>query len=120
MLPNLYKNNIEVSLFLDPDMENIDICKELGVNAIEFHTGEIANAFGEEEKFLINKLKNVIEYTATLGISIRAGHGLNFDKTKKIINIKYLEELNIGHFIIGESIFYGLSEVVKKMKTIIG
>ena len=119
MLPNLYKNDIEVSLFLDPDIKNIDVCKELGVNAIEFHTGEIANAFGEEEKFLINKLKNVIEYTATQGISIRAGHGLNFDKTKKIINIKYLEELNIGHFIIGESIFYGLSEVVKKMKKII-
>ena len=120
MLPSLYENNIEVSLFLDPDIDNIAVCKELGVNAIEFHTGEIANAFGEEEKFLINKLKNVIEYTATQGISIRAGHGLNFDKTKKIINIKYLEELNIGHFIIGESIFYGLSEVVKKMKKIIG
>ena len=120
MLPTLYKNNIEVSLFLDPDIENIDVCKELGVNAIEFHTGEIANTFGEEEKFLINKLENVIKYAATLGISNRAGHGLNFDKTKKIINIKFLEELNIGHFIIGESIFYGLSEVVKKMKKIIG
>ena len=120
MLPTLYKNKIEVSLFLDPDIENIDVCKELGVNAIEFHTGEIANTFGEEEKFLINKLENVIKYAATRGISIRAGHGLNFDKTKKIINIKFLEELNIGHFIIGESIFYGLSEVVKKMKKIIG
>ena len=120
MLPALYKNKIEVSLFLDPDIENIDVCKELGVNAIEFHTGEIANTFGEEEKFLINKLENVIKYAATLGISNRAGHGLNFDKTKKIINIKFLEELNIGHFIIGESIFYGLSEVVKKMKKIIG
>ena len=120
MLPTLYKNNIEVSLFLDPDKENIEVCKELGVNAIEFHTGEIANATGEEEKFLINKLENVIKYAATLGISNRAGHGLNFDKTKKIINIKFLEELNIGHFIIGESIFYGLSEVVKKMKKIIG
>ena len=120
MLPTLYKNKIEVSLFLDPDIENIDVCKELGVNAIEFHTGEIANTFGEEEKFLINKLENVIKYAATLGISNRAGHGLNFDKTKKIINIKLLEELNIGHFIIGESIFYGLSEVVKKMKKIIG
>ena len=119
-LPDLYANKIEVSLFLDPNIENIDACKELGVNAIEFHTGEIANASGKEENFLITKLENVIEYAATQGISIRAGHGLNFDKTKKIINIKYLEELNIGHFIIGESIFYGLSEVVKKMKKIIG
>ena len=120
MLPNLYKNDIEVSLFLDPDIQNIDVCKELGVNAIEFHTGEIANAFGEQEKSMINKLQNVIEYAASLGISIRAGHGLNFEKTQKIINIKYLEELNIGHFIIGESIFCGLSEVIKKMKRIIG
>ena len=120
MLPNLYKKNIEVSLFLDPDIENIDVCKELGVNAIEFHTGEIANTFGEEEKLLINKLEKVTEYAATQGISIRAGHGLNFDKTKKIISMKYIEELNIGHFIIGESIFYGLSKVVKKMKKIIG
>ena len=85
MLPNLYKNNIEVSLFLDPLKENIGVCKELGVNAIEFHTGEIANAFGEKEKSLINKLKNVIEYASTQGISIRAGHGLNFDKTKKLL-----------------------------------
>ena len=119
-LPNLYKNNIEVSLFLDPNKENVNACIELGVKAIEFHTGEIANANSEEEKVLIKKLENVIEYAAVKGISIRAGHGLNFYKTKKIINIKHLEELNIGHFIIGESIFYGLSEVVKKMKSIIG
>ena len=115
-LPNLYENNIEVSLFLDPDIKNVNACKELGVKAIEFHTGEIANAHGKKEKALIRKLEKVIKYTATQGISTRAGHGLNFDKTKKIINIQYLEELNIGHFIIGESIFYGLAEVVKKMK----
>ena len=119
-LQSLFENNIEVSLFLDPDKENVNACKELGVNAIEFHTGEIANSNGEEEKTLIKKLENVIEYSVTRGISARAGHGLNFEKTEKIINIKYLEELNIGHFIIGESIFYGLSEVVKKMKRIIG
>ena len=118
-LPKLFQNNIEVSLFLDPDIDNINMCIELGVKAIEFHTGEISNANEEEEKALINKLDNVIAYAGTQGISIRAGHGLNFEKTKKIINIKYLEELNIGHFIIGESIFYGLSEVVKKMKKII-
>ena len=119
-LPKLFQNNIEVSLFLDPDIDNINMCIELGVKAIEFHTGEISNANEEEEKALINKLDNVIAYAGTQGISIRAGHGLNFEKTKKIINIKYLEELNIGHFIIGESIFYGLSDVVKKMKAIIG
>jgi len=119
-LPNLFKNNIEVSLFLDPEIENINLSIELGINAIEFHTGEIANASGHEEKSLIKKFEAVIEYAASKNISIRAGHGLDYDKTKKIINFKNLEELNIGHFIIGESIFYGLSDVVKKMKKIIG
>jgi len=119
-LPNLFKNNIEVSLFLDPEIENINLSIELGINAIEFHTGEIANASGNEEKSLIKKFEAVIEYAASKNISIRAGHGLDYDKTKKIINFKNLEELNIGHFIIGESIFYGLSDVVKKMKKIIG
>ena len=119
-LPNLFKNNIEVSLFLDPEIDNINSSIELGVNAIEFHTGEIANASGPKEKALINKFEAVIEYAVAKNISVRAGHGLNYDKTKKIINFKNLEELNIGHFIIGESIFYGLSDVVKKMKKIIG
>ena len=119
-LPNLYRNNIEVSLFLDSDIENVNLCLDLGVNAIEFHTGEIANTYGEDEKVLIRRLEKVIKYAMSQGISSRAGHGLNFDKVKKILNIKFLEELNIGHFIIGESIFCGLSEVVKKMKKIIG
>ena len=107
------------SLFLDPEIENIYSSIELGVSAIEFHTGEIANASGLEEKSLINKFEAVIEYAASKNISIRAGHGLDYEKTKKIINFKNLEELNIGHFIIGESIFYGLSDVVKNMKKII-
>ena len=119
-LPNLFKNNIEVSLFLDPEIENINSSIDLGIKAIEFHTGEIANASGLKEKALINKFEAIIEYAVSKDISIRAGHGLNYDKTKKIIHFKNLEELNIGHFIIGESIFYGLSDVVKKMKKIIG
>lgn len=118
-LPNLLENNIEVSLFLDPEVNNINSCIDLGVRAIEFHTGEIANASDTKEKILIKKFEDVVEYAAAKGISIRAGHGLNFDKTKKIVKLKHIEELNIGHFIIGESIFDGLSDVVKKMKKII-
>ena len=119
-LPKLHENNIELSLFLDPEIKNVNACKELGVNAIEFHTGEIANSYGNKEKTLINKFEKVIEYTALQGISVRAGHGLNFEKANKIINIRHLEELNIGHFIIGEAIFYGLADVIKKMKKVIG
>jgi pyridoxine 5-phosphate synthase len=91
----------------------------MGVKAIEFHTGKFANSNINNEKKYIDELDFVINEAAYQGISARAGHGLTYDKIKKIIHINNLEELNIGHFIIGEAIFYGLEEVVKKMKKII-
>ena len=118
-IPMLLNNNIEVSLFLDPTKDNIKYCKNMGVKAIEFHTGKFANSNINNEKKYIDELDFVINEAAYQGISARAGHGLTYDKIKKIIHINNLEELNIGHFIIGEAIFYGLEEVVKKMKKII-
>ena len=118
-IPMLLKNNIEVSLFLDPIKDNIKYCKNMGVKAIEFHTGKFANSNINNEKKYIDELDFVINEATSQGISARAGHGLTYEKIKKIIHINNLEELNIGHFIIGEAIFYGLEEVVKKMKKII-
>ena len=90
----------------------------MGVNAIEFHTGEFANSDSNNEKRYIDKLDYVANDALSKGISVRAGHGLTYEKVKKIIHINNIEELNIGHFIIGEAIFYGLEKVVKKMKRI--
>ena len=118
-IPKLLKNNIEVSFFLDPELKSIDSSIKLGIHAIEFHTGEYANADISKEKIFLDKLSSAINYANTNGISARAGHGLNYEKVKKIIKINGIEELNIGHFIIGESIFDGLPGVVKKMKKII-
>ena len=118
-LPELFKNKIEVSLFTDTRIENINLSKSLGINAIEFHTGDFANAPEESENKYLNSLKKAIKYASSKGISVRAGHGLTYEKVTKIINIKNISELNIGHFIIGESIFYGLETVIKKMKKII-
>ena len=115
-IPKLLENNIEVSLFLDPEIKNIDLCLDLGINAIEFHTGEYANSQGLEEKKILDNLKKVIEYASLRNISIRAGHGLNFEKVKKIINLNHIEELNIGHFIIGESIFLDYLMLLKNEK----
>ena len=117
-IPILLKNNIEVSLFLDPKIINVKLSKKLGINAIEFHTGEFANAKADKEKKLYEKLKSVIDYAYSNKVSVRAGHGLTFNKVKKIVKIRSINELNIGHFIIGESIFYGLENVVKEMKHI--
>ncbi len=118
-IPQLLQNNIEVSFFLDPNKKSVELSLELGVKAIEFHTGEFANADHVEENLLFDKLVSSISYAKSKGVSVRAGHGLNFNKVKKIIRIKGIEELNIGHFIIGESIFYGLHSVIQDMKSII-
>jgi pyridoxine 5-phosphate synthase len=118
-IPMLLNNNIEVSLFLDPTKDNIKYCNNIGVNAIEFHTGNFANADFNNEKKYIDELEFVVNEAVFQGISARAGHGLTYEKIKKIIHINNLEELNIGHFIIGEAIFYGLEKVVTQMKKII-
>ena len=118
-LPMLLNNNIEVSLFLDPTKDNIKYCKNMGVKAIEFHTGNFANSDSNNEKKYIEELDFIVNEATSQGISARAGHGLTYEKVKKIIHINNLEELNIGHFIVGEAIFYGLEEVVNKMKKVI-
>ena len=118
-VPMLLNNNIEVSLFLDPKKDNIKHCKNMGVKAIEFHTGNFANSDSNNEKKYIEELDFIVNEATSQGISARAGHGLTYEKVKKIIHINNLEELNIGHFIVGEAIFYGLEEVVNKMKKVI-
>lgn len=114
-LPKLFKNNIEVSLFIDPEKENIEKVKKLNINSVEIHTGEYANAKESEEYKFLDDIKNLTNLALKENIRISAGHGLTFEKVKKIVLIKGIDELNIGHFIIGESIFYGLENVIKKM-----
>ncbi len=118
-ISKLLDKNIEVSLFLDPNIENVELCLKLNVKAIEFHTGDFANAKNLDENKHYEDLVSVTNVASHEGISIRAGHGLTYEKVKKILSIKSIEELNIGHFIIGEAIFYGLEKVVEKMKKII-
>ena len=118
-IPKLLKKNIEVSLFLDPNLKNVEYCVRLGIKAIEFHTGNFSNANHLNEKVHYDELNKVSNIAASKGISVRAGHGLTYEKVKKIINIEHIEELNIGHFIIGEAIFYGLDNIVREMKKII-
>ena len=114
-LPKLFKNNIEVSLFIDPDRENIEKIKKLNINSVEIHTGDYANAKESEEYKFLDNIKKLTNLALKENIRISAGHGLTFEKVKKIVLIKGIDELNIGHFIIGESIFYGLENVIKKM-----
>lgn len=118
-LPTFLSSNIEVSIFIDPNFSSIRLCEELGVKAIELHTGSFANADTNNELFELEKISRASDFASKSNFSVRAGHGLNYEKVKKIIKISKIEELNIGHFIIGESIFKGLDNVIKEMRNII-
>jgi pyridoxine 5-phosphate synthase len=109
--------NIDVSLFIDPDINQIISAIDLGVNIIELHTGEYCNSSNPIDELI--RIEKAAEFANNNNIEVHAGHGLNFNNVIDIAKIKYIKELNIGHFIIGESIFMGLESAVKKMKNII-
>lgn len=109
--------NIDVSLFIDPDINQIISAIDLGVNIIELHTGEYCNSSNPIDELI--RIEKATEFANNNNIEVHAGHGLNFNNVIDIAKIRYIKELNIGHFIIGESIFMGLESAVKKMKNII-
>ena len=113
--------DIRTSLFVNPSLKDIKISKAISADCVEIHTGKLSSLVKKRKNFL-NELKRIKEcsYLANdLGIEVHAGHGLDYKTTKILTSIKEIEEFNIGHFIIGESIFMGLKNVVKKFKTII-
>lgn len=113
------KANIRVSLFLEPDLDMVDLASKLGADIIEFHTGRFCNQSKQDRVLELQKIQLACSHAFNLAIECHAGHGLNYETTREIIAIKELRELNIGHFIIGESIFDGFGEVIKKFKAII-
>ena len=114
-----YKSNIDVSLFIDPDIKQIRSAKSMGVKIVELHTGNFCSSKKEKKIEELEKLKVASEYAHGEGIEVHAGHGINFDTVGDISKIKYITELNIGHFLIGEAIFLGLKNTIIKMRKMI-
>ena len=119
IIKKIRQHKIRVSLFIDADFKQIDMAKKLQADIIEIHTGEFCNLIGVEQNREFQKIKKCVEYASGLGLECHAGHGLNYQTAKKIAKIPQIYELNIGHFIIGEAIFEGLDNVIKKMKKIL-
>ena len=117
----LKENKIRSSLFINPKLNDIKISKELGANCIEIHTGKLANLIKSNKKYLkeIQNIKKCSILADHLGLEVHAGHGLDYKTTKILNRIKEIEEFNIGHFIIGESVFFGLQKVVQNFKKIL-
>lgn len=112
----LINNGINVSLFIDPFEEQILSAAKTGAQFIELHTGAYSRAFGtDNENKEYEKLYNSAILAEKLGLTVNAGHGLNYSNINRILDIPQLNELNIGHSIISRSIFYGLESSVKEM-----
>ena len=120
-ITKLKKNSSRVSLFIEPTLTDVRTSKNLGVNGIEFHTGKICNLINKDKPFKLElaKLNNAVNLAAELGLDVHAGHGLTYKSAKIISKISKIKELNIGHFLIGESIYIGLPAAIKKFQKIL-
>ena len=110
--------NIRVSLFIEPDARQIEAAIRLKAPVVEFHTGKYAHAEGEEREIELRRIADAAALAAKNGIEPHAGHGLTFENVQPIAAIPQFAELNIGHYLIGEAIFIGLEESVRKMRTL--
>lgn len=119
-ITDLSRNNIQVSLFIDPDKTQIDAAKKIGVKIIELHTGRYADSIGEKDKERHYKeIKEAVKYASDKHLRVFAGHGLNYDNVSRIAEIKGIEELNIGYSIVCRAVLAGLEQAVREMKALV-
>jgi pyridoxine 5-phosphate synthase len=116
-IQKLQDAGIAVSLFIDPDLAQVEEAALLGAKFVEIHTGMYANARGEEKKKLeLQKVGTAAQKARLIGLRVNAGHGLDYNNVKYIIRIPGIEELNIGFSIIARSVLVGMKRAVSEMK----
>ena len=123
-IAQLQDAGIRVSLFIDPSRKTIDVARELGVPAIELHTGRYAHASSptsseQRGTNTLNELRRAAAHAKSLGLAVHAGHGLTYQNVQPVARIPEIEELNIGHSIVSNAVFWGLEEAVRRMKTLV-
>ena len=121
IIKKLKRKKIRVSLFIEPNLKDIKKAKLLNADCIEIHTGKICNLVNKKKKYKseFKRIKTAVDYANSLGIEVHAGHGLTFESAKILSKIRNIIEFNIGHFLVGESIFIGIKAAIKKFKKII-
>jgi pyridoxine 5-phosphate synthase len=113
-------NNILVSLFIMPDINEIKSAKRINATHVELHTGPYSNApIGPSKKEQLEQLKDAALFANKLGLHVNAGHGLNYQNVTPVANIEFVEELNIGHSIISRSCLVGMDTAVRDMIALI-
>jgi len=111
----LRETGIKVSLFIDPEEKQLDAASKMGSDYVELHTGAYSNATGAAQQRELARLKHAAAYGHNLGLSVNAGHGIDYENIKGILEVPYLSELNIGHCIVGRAIMVGMEQAVREM-----
>ena len=110
-----------MSLFIEPSLTDLIKAKNLNADCVEIHTGKLCNLINKNKDYRneLKRIQKVVKKGNELGLEIHAGHGLTYSSAKILSKIKGIKEFNIGHFLIGESIFEGLPSIIKKFKKIL-
>lgn len=116
----LKEARIRVSLFIDPDPAQIEAAEKLGADAVELHTGQYALCQGQQQIEQLSLLIKAGHLVRQAGLSLHAGHGLNYKNVGSVAAIDEMVELNIGHSIVARAVMVGMEQAVREMKTIIG
>jgi pyridoxine 5-phosphate synthase len=109
---------IRISLFVDPDFATLDAAKDLGVPAVELHTGRYANTWRRDDEAL-HELRRAARHAADMGLFVHAGHGLTYQNVQPVAAIPEIEELNIGHSVISRALMTGMSSAVQEMARLV-
>ena len=114
----LARAGIRVSLFIDPDLQVIERAAELGAPAVELHTGRYAHTWRTGDAAL-RQLRRAAAHAKRCGLAVHAGHGLTYQNVQPVAAIPEIEELNIGHTIVSNAVFWGLEEAVRRMRQLV-
>jgi pyridoxine 5-phosphate synthase len=115
-IQELHEAEIEVSLFIEPELEQIDASAEIHSDFIEIHTGIFANAISEEEQFdELERIRAAVKHAKKLGLGVNAGHGLDYQNIKVFREVPDINEVSIGHAVIAHALFVGIERAVKEM-----
>ena len=121
LIKKLKRNKFRVSLFIEPSIKDIKKSQKLNADCIEIHTGRFCNLVNENKNYNyeLKRIEKAVILGNKLGLEVHAGHGLTYKSAKILKKVKGIKEFNIGHFLIGESIFEGLGKTIKKFKRIL-
>ena len=114
----LKKAGIRVSLFIDPDPHQLDAAVSVGAPVVELHTGRYCEVEGEEQRAELARIVKAAAHAEKAGLECHAGHGLSYETVGPIAAIANVVELNIGHFLVGEAIFTGLADAIRRMRAL--